>query len=179
MISSFSSLGPGGGGSSFKPDLAAPGEEIVSAAMGTGTGPLNLQGTSMAAPHVAGAAALLRAKHPKLDQSAIKALLQNSTVPASGFGDTRVTRTGVGVVRVDRAAALTSFASPGGVSFGRLNPLFPINRDERVKLTNLSGKSRNFKGKHIANRSVSGRRGRLSVQRARRCERHGHGSTST
>jgi minor extracellular serine protease Vpr len=156
VISSFSSLGPGGGGSSFKPDLAAPGEEIVSAATGTGTGSLNLQGTSMAAPHVAGAAALLRAKHPNLDQSAIKALLQNSTVPASGFGDTRVTRTGVGVVRVDRAAALTSFASPGGVSFGRLNPLFPINRDEDLRLTNLSGKSRTFKGKHVANRSYPG-----------------------
>lgn len=155
VISTFSSLGPGGGGSSFKPDLAAPGEEIVSAAMGTGTGPLNLQGTSMAAPHVAGAAALLRQQHPNLDQSGIKALLQNSTVPAPLY-DKRVTRTGTGIVRVDRAAALTSFASPGGVSFGRLNPLFTIKRDERVRLTNLSGKSRNFKGKHIAGRSYPG-----------------------
>jgi hypothetical protein len=105
---------------------------------------------------VAGAAALLRQKHPNLDQAGIKALLQNSTVPASDFGDTRVTRTGVGVVRVDRAAALSSFASPGGVSFGRLNPIFPINRDERVKLTNLSGKSRTYKGKHVAGRSYPG-----------------------
>jgi minor extracellular serine protease Vpr len=155
-ISSFSSLGPGGGGSSFKPDLSAPGEGIVSAGMGTGTGSLELSGTSMAAPHVTGAAALLRQLHPKLDQGAIKALLQNSTVPASGFGDTRVTRTGVGVVRVDRAAALTSFAAPGGVSFGRLNPVFPINRDQHVKLTNLSGKSRSFKGKHIEGRAYPG-----------------------
>lgn len=156
VISSFSSLGPGGGGSSFKPDLSAPGEAIVSAAMGTGTGSLELQGTSMAAPHVTGAAALLRQLHPRLDQSAIKALLQNSTVPASGFGDTRVTRTGTGVIRVDRAAALTSFASPGGVSFGRLNPVFPIERDQRIKVTNLAGKSRHFKVKHIANRTYPG-----------------------
>ena len=156
VISSFSSLGPGGGGSSFKPDLSAPGEGIVSAGMGTGTGSLELNGTSMAAPHVAGAAALLRQKHPKLDQAGIKALLQNSTVPANNLCDTRVTRTGTGIVRVDRAAALTSFASPGGVSFGRLNPLFTINRDEHVKLTNLSGKSRHFKGKHIAGRSYPG-----------------------
>jgi minor extracellular serine protease Vpr len=155
-ISSFSSLGPGGGGSLFKPDLSAPGERIVSAGMGTGTGSLQLDGTSMAAPHVAGAAALLRQKHPKLDQSAIKALLQNSTVPASVFGDTRVTRTGVGVVRVDRAAALSSYASPGGISFGRLNPVFPVEREQRVKLTNLSGKSRNYSVRHIANRTYPG-----------------------
>jgi subtilisin family serine protease len=154
-ISTFSSLGPGGGGSSFKPDLAAPGEAIVSAGMGTGTGSLELQGTSMAAPHVTGAAALLRQLHPKLDQSGIKALLQNSTVAAPMY-DQRLTRTGTGIVRVDRAAALTSFASPGGVSFGRLNPLFTINRDEHGKLTNLSNKSRHFKGKHIAGRTYPG-----------------------
>ena len=94
-------------------------------------------------------------------------------MPASGFGDTRVTRTGTGVVRVDRAAALTSFASPGGVSFGRLNPLFPINRDERVKLTNLTGKSRNFKGKHIANRSYPGVKVECPSSVQRRCEGHG------
>jgi minor extracellular serine protease Vpr len=156
VISSFSSLGPGGGGSSFKPDLAAPGERIVSALMGSGTGPLELQGTSMAAPHVTGAAALLRQIHPTLDQAGIKALLQNSTVAASGFGDTRVSRTGAGIVRVDKAAALTSFASPGGVSFGRLNPVFPIQRDKDVKLTNLSNNSRHFKGKHVPGRSYPG-----------------------
>ncbi|HKE94032.1 MAG TPA: S8 family serine peptidase, partial [Povalibacter sp.] len=155
-IASFSSLGPGGGGSSFKPDLSAPGQAIISAGMGTGTGSANFSGTSMAAPHVTGAAALLRQEFPKLDQSAIKAMLQNSTVDASQFGDTRLTRTGVGVIRVDRAAALTSYAAPGGVSFGRLNPVFPINREQHVKLSNLATRSRSYSVSHVANRTYPG-----------------------
>jgi minor extracellular serine protease Vpr len=155
-ITSFSSLGPGSATSAFKPDLSAPGDAIVSAGVGSGTGSANLSGTSMAAPHVAGAAALLRQQHPDLNQSDIKALLQNSAVTANPSVDTRLTRQGTGVIRVDRASKLTSFAKPGGVSFGRLNPLLPIVRSEKIRITNLSGKPRNFSGKHVANRTMPG-----------------------
>lgn len=152
----FSSRGPGQGGSVFKPDLSAPGVAILSAGVGTGTGSSNLQGTSMASPHVAGAAALLRKKHPDLDQSAIKAILQNSTVNANESGDTSLARQGVGAIRVDRAVALTSYASPGGISFGRLNPLTTIHRDEKVTVKDLSGKRRNFSVTHVPNQVYPG-----------------------
>ena len=156
LIATFSSLGPSMGGSGFKPDLSAPGVAIVSALTHSGTGTLNLQGTSMAAPHVTGAAALLRQQHPKLKPEAIKALLQNSTVDSSASGDTRLTRQGVGAVRVDRASALTSYASPGGVSFGRVNPLFNVYLDERVTVKDLSGKRRNFTVTHVPNQTYPG-----------------------
>ena len=155
-IATFSSRGPGHGGSTFKPDLSAPGVAIVSAGAGSGTGPLNLQGTSMASPHVAGAAALLRQQHPTLNQAAIKAILQNSTVDASDAGDTDLMRQGVGALRVDRAAALTSYASPAGVSFGRLNALTPIHRQEKVTLSNLAGKRRHFSVTHVPNQTYPG-----------------------
>jgi minor extracellular serine protease Vpr len=156
QIATFSSRGPGQGGSSFKPDLSAPGVAIVSAGAGTGTGSANLQGTSMASPHTAGAAAILRQQHPNLNQAAIKAILQNSTVNANESGDTDLMRQGVGALRVDRAVALTSYASPGGVSFGRLNPLAPIYRDKKVTLKDLSGKRRNFSGTHEPNQTYPG-----------------------
>ncbi len=155
QIASFSSLGPGAQ-STFKPDLTAPGQSIVSTAMGTGTGSANFSGTSMATPHVAGSAALLLQEHPGLNQAAIKALLQNSTVNANASYDTRLTRQGTGVIRVDRAAALTSYASPGGVSFGRLNPLFPIFRSEDVKLTGLTDAWRHYTVTHVPNRTLPG-----------------------
>ena len=62
-VSFFSSRGPTGDGRQ-KPDLLAPGEKIVSTAPGGVS--LRLDGTSMAAPHVSGAAALLMAKYPEL-----------------------------------------------------------------------------------------------------------------
>jgi minor extracellular serine protease Vpr len=156
LIATFSSRGPGHGGSGFKPDLSAPGVSIVSAGVGTGTDALNLQGTSMASPHTAGAAALLRQKHPKLDQSAIKALLQNSTVDSNPAGDTDLARQGVGALRVDRAVDLTSYAAPGGISFGRINPLVTTDRDEGITVRNLSSMPRTFDVTHVPNQAYPG-----------------------
>jgi minor extracellular serine protease Vpr len=156
QITSFSSRGPGSGGTHFKPEISAPGFSIVSTAVGTGTEGVSFQGTSMAAPHVTGSAALLRQLHPKFSPGAIKALLLNSTVNANPSGDTDLARQGVGVIRVDRAAALTSYASPGGVSFGRLNPVVPIVRSQSVKLTDFGGHARTFTGKSVPHKTYPG-----------------------
>jgi minor extracellular serine protease Vpr len=156
QISTFSSLGPSSDNQAFKPDLTAPGDSIVSVGFGTGNGSANFSGTSMATPHVAGSAALLLQEHPDLSPQAIKALLQNSTVNANKSGDTRLTRQGTGVIRVDRASALTSYASPGGVSFGRLNPVLPVQDSETITLTNLANKNRSFSVKHVPNRTLPG-----------------------
>jgi subtilisin family serine protease len=50
----------------MKPDLLAPGEKIVSCIPGPGDRTDQMDGTSMAAPHVSGAAALLMARHKEL-----------------------------------------------------------------------------------------------------------------
>src|SRR5205085_2390159 len=59
-FASFTSTGPRSGDSGLKPDISAPGVSIISTGMGTGTAGAALSGTSMAAPHVTGVAALTR-----------------------------------------------------------------------------------------------------------------------
>ncbi|MFG2245904.1 S8 family serine peptidase [Spirillospora sp. NPDC048823] len=88
-LAEFSSRGPVG--HTAKPEIVAPGVEIVAAraegtALGTpiGANYTKMSGTSMAAPHVAGAAALLAAKHPRWKPARLKAALVGTGDPATG-----------------------------------------------------------------------------------------------
>jgi subtilisin family serine protease len=154
LIAGFSSRGPGHGGSTFKPDVTLPGVSIVSALVGSVNGSLNLQGTSMASPHTAGVGALLRQQHPDLDSAAIKAIIQNSTVDMNQ--PLPLTRQGVGRVSVTNAMSLGSYASPGGVSFGRLNPASHKMLKETVYVTNFSDHARSFSASHVPNQTANG-----------------------
>ncbi|WP_113699636.1 S8 family serine peptidase [Nonomuraea lactucae] len=123
-LSSFSSRGPRAGDQAVKPDLTAPGERIAAArAAGTSLGdPVNdlytrLSGTSMATPHVAGAAALLLQRHPDWTPARVKAVLTGSAAPASG-----VSSYDQGSGRLDLARAVRQQVTPrqGSVTFGLL-----------------------------------------------------------
>ena len=83
FTASFSSRGPllAGGGDLLKPDVIAPGQDIlaaVSPSTNRGYGFNLLSGTSMSAPHVAGLAALLKDLHPSWSPMAVKSALMTT-----------------------------------------------------------------------------------------------------
>jgi len=85
-IASFSSGGPRNGDSALKPDISAPGSPTISTFVGSGNLQESLSGTSMAAPHVAGVAALVQQAHPKWKPSQVKAAIVNSGDPGAIAG---------------------------------------------------------------------------------------------
>jgi serine protease AprX len=97
-ISYFSSRGPTGDGR-YKPDLVAPAEKITSLVPGAAS--KSLDGTSMAAPHVSGAAALMLARTEELvgDPARVKKILCQS---ATDLGRERYFQ-GAGMLDVLRA----------------------------------------------------------------------------
>lgn len=78
LLADFSSRGPVTSTWEIKPDIVAPGVAIKSTIPG---GYLALQGTSMAAPHVAGACALIKQAHPEWGPNQIKSALMNTAKP--------------------------------------------------------------------------------------------------
>lgn len=108
MMSDFSSRGPGGEANFLKPEIAAPGHNILSAAPNGGY--QTMSGTSMASPHVAGAAALVLANNPDLTPQQVKSVLMTSAVSGTvkEDGETPTTPFDVGAGRVDLATAFNT-----------------------------------------------------------------------
>lgn len=99
-IAPFSSKGPRVGDSGLKPEVTAPGVDIVAAKAGS-TDHLAGSGTSMATPHVAGAAALLKQQHPEWTPAQLKSALATTAKPTEG-----VSAFDQGAGRIDVAKAI-------------------------------------------------------------------------
>src|SRR5439155_21368184 len=126
QITSFSSGGPREYDNAVKPEISAPGNNIVSTAVGTGTGGVSFSGTSMAAPHTSGSAALVIQAHPSWSAEAVKAaLIDTANATASipgGITPYNLRLAGSGVVSADKAASTAAYATTSGgtdtLSFG-------------------------------------------------------------
>jgi subtilisin family serine protease len=120
-IAYFSSSGPTPVSLAFKPDVTAPGLGILSSVPANEGSWDVFDGTSMAAPHVAGAIALLRQRHPSWTVAQLKSVLESTGDPVRGegaVGEVDATREGGGRIDLVRADQPLIFTSPTGLSFG-------------------------------------------------------------
>ena len=123
---SFTSSGLTPFGHALKPDVTAPGAQILSSTLPEFAGDQYavLDGTSFSAPHVSGAAALLIQRHSSWTPQQVKSALMSTAGPA--FGDTVLTQEasvliqGAGLVRVGAADKPLIFTDPQSLSFGYL-----------------------------------------------------------
>jgi minor extracellular serine protease Vpr len=125
LASSFTSYGPTAD-LQVKPDVAAPGGLIRSSYVleKAPSGNAVLSGTSMASPHVAGAAALILQAHPGTSPGAMRTLLQNNATPRPWFGNPAlgfaeaVHRQGAGMIDIPRAVLATTTLEPSKLALG-------------------------------------------------------------
>ncbi|SDW97875.1 Serine protease, subtilisin family [Marininema mesophilum] len=120
-VADFSSKGPVTGSWAIKPDVIAPGKDITSTVR---NGKYDtLYGTSMATPHVAGAAALVKQAHPDWNVREIKAALANT---ATTLHDDKgkvypAYVQGSGRIDIPKAIDTQTLIMPSNLSFGKLD----------------------------------------------------------
>ena len=120
-IASFSSSGPTPISLQMKPDVTAPGVDILSSLPHNQWSAHDWSGTSMASPHVAGAAALLEERHPSWTVEQIKSALESTGDPvhvAGSLNEVTPLREGGGRIDLPRADSPLIFTDPTGLSFG-------------------------------------------------------------
>ncbi len=129
LLADFSARGPNVE-SGIKPDLTATGTDLWIATqtldwngqMYDPSGYTLADGTSFAAPLVAGAAAVVKAARPSLDARAIRSALINSTAPAADETAAWIQRGGAGLLDLEAAVRAAMVSSEVSLSFGAMAP---------------------------------------------------------
>ncbi len=123
LLAGFSSRGPAPFTNIVKPDVVAPGVNILSSVQGSGTilgmfgapGWELYNGTSMASPHVAGAAAALLGEHDWSPAMVKSALVSTANADKPGLS---VFEQGGGLIDLPTAGMASTFFAPASASFG-------------------------------------------------------------
>lgn len=121
-LTDFTSKGPRSVDGFIKPEISAPGENVISAAMGQGNKAVQMSGTSMAAPHMTGVVALIRQAQKMLSASEIKSVVMGTTKTIGVNGERySVSLQGAGRVQADKAAESKIVILESSLSLGEVS----------------------------------------------------------
>ena len=157
LMAGFSSWGPTHGDLLIKPDVVAPGADIVSSFPQHHCDPLPpegcwsfLGGTSMATPHLAGTAAVVRGAHPSWTAAQVRSAVVNTAQqgllrhPETGAVTDDAQIVGAGLVDVRASVGATAALDPVSKSFGNVSSGSGGTRSSSVVITNISSVTKTF-----------------------------------
>jgi len=159
LMASFSSQGPTHGDMLIKPDLVAPGADVLSSqpawacaeaeAEATGCWAF-FGGTSMATPHLAGAAAVVRGAHPAWSAAQVRSAITNTaqqnvlTHPETDVVTNDALITGAGLLDVSAAVGARAALDPVSKSFGSVPSGSGRDLTASIVVTNLTSGSATY-----------------------------------
>ncbi|WP_067728522.1 S8 family serine peptidase [Oceanobacillus damuensis] len=136
----FSSRGPVTVNWNIKPDVLAPGTEILSTVPG---GYEQMSGTSMAAPHVAGAVALIKEAHPDWTRDQIIGAIKTTAGRLEEHSSSDPTIQGMGAISPDKAIETTTIIHNPQLNFGKVDSYRGELRFE-LTIENISDTTQNY-----------------------------------
>lgn len=143
VMADFSSQGPTDVDRRIKPDVVAPGVNVLSSIPGGAFAFFN--GTSMATPHLAGSAAVVKSQHPDWTAWQIRSAIVNTAdqaaLSAAGGDNQDPNLVGNGLVNLAAAVKATVRLDPVSVSFGQVPGGSGTNRTAMVTIQNTSTSS--------------------------------------
>jgi subtilisin family serine protease len=152
IMASFSSQGPTND-FRVKPDVVAPGVNVLSSIPTSFCGDTAhgcfafFQGTSMATPHLAGSAAIVKWEHPSWTSDQIRSAIVNTArssflKPSTGIGlDQNPLHVGAGFEDLNNAVHASVGLDPVSSSFGAVPSGSSQSRSATITLSNLTGSS--------------------------------------
>lgn len=155
-ITSFSSQGPRNIDAGLKPEITAPGQQIISASVGTGDEGVKLNGTSMSGPHIAGVAALLVQYKRKLSAKEIKSIIMSTSKDMFDEKGEQypISRKGAGLVQAYKAATTGVVMKTQALALGKLSIRNKRKIFKKIKIKNISKKEASYSLAAVGDKNV-------------------------
>jgi minor extracellular serine protease Vpr len=154
LMAGFSSWGPTHGDLLIKPDVSAPGADVLSSVPASECSHppcwAFFGGTSMATPHLAGAAAVVRGIHPSWSAAEVRSAVVNTAQqgllrhPDTGDVTNDALIVGAGLLDVAAATGATAGLDPVSQSFGSIPSASGRSQSGSIQVTNLSSTAKTF-----------------------------------